>query len=865
MQGWKVHISAVVGNAAAVLRDCAPVLRSHLVTFKVLGRLAWLDALNHGSAGRSQVGKFITVYPVDDGRFFEVALAIAEKLEAHIGPWIVTDRRVRGSSCVFYRFGAFSSTLMQTSEGPLAAAMTAPDGTMTPDLRQPFYVQPEWCSDPLEALGRAEPLSVQELLGNRFQTVLRAREGTRHRFDIAIDLETLDACLIKRRVLPVVDARADDGMRNEARVLESLSEVAGVPSLRAVVTDAFGTALAIDEVRGAVTLEEWVRARFLAAGLPDDSTVEQMWWGLTTLIDRIHTAGIVHGDIKSANVLVDGDDRMHVVDFELGASPGTKRKSAGQGTRGYLSPRALAGEPLSEDDDRFAVDALAFFVATGVEPSQLPDGIELGAQPINLLNPCISASLGARITAALPPSSSAPALRDAEDLIPAVCHELSTALLGRMEEASGGLLWRSTHLPGKGRVLRHVNTGSAGSLLGLCAAYAATSRGDIAAAIDEASRGLVAQEWPYRPLSGLFVGEAGVAIALLRAGQSLRESQWVDHAVRLARATAEIDADALDVFRGTAGRLLVHLAVWSVTDESIDLELATVAGDEILEHESPNNSGRWRARDRTDAGEASLGYAHGAAGVADALLRLYEASGHERFAAAAKRALDTVASAAVPLRERPELLLWPAVSDGPRRVPYWCHGSAGIAPVMAYASRVLGETRYRSSRAEARLPQLKSPGGAIPRSATASRATHYALSPSARFSEFRSCARQRSTCCGSPQGRRTTPTDGSWRRPRRTTSSRPTTRSDSPELSRGSLASWCPAPRLPCRAPCSCYPRSGESARPLRMTGLSRTWPFGLRCTGFRDPRVRVCLDGTDRSSVVPQSVTKHVSGQALT
>jgi tRNA A-37 threonylcarbamoyl transferase component Bud32 len=694
-QGWKVHVSAVAGNAAAVLHDIAPVLRSHLVTFKVLGKLEWLDALNQGSAGRSQIGKFITVYPVDDDSFTEVALAMAEELQSHLGPWIVTDRRVRGSSCVFYRFGSFSSTLMQTSEGPLAAAMTAPDGTLTPDLRQPFYVQPEWCSDPLEALGRSEPLSVQELLADRFQTVLPVREGTRHRFDVAVDLEQLDTCLIKRRVLPAYPARERDGLRNEARALESLAGVAGVPSLRAVVTDACGTALAIDEVSGAVSLEEWVRARFLAAGLPDDAMVELVWHELGSLADRIHLQGIVHGDIKSANVLVDGEDRLHVVDFELSGSPGTRRERKGQGTRGYLSQSALAGHPLSEDDDRFAVDALAFFVATGVEPSQLPDGSELADQPIALLNPALSAPLVGRLAAALSPNGPAPASRDVEDSITEACHELSTALLGHMEEAPGGLLWRSTHLVGKGRVLRHVNTGSAGSLLGLCAAYAATSRDDVAVAIDAASRALVEQEWPYRRLPGLFVGEAGVAVALLRAGHSLGESQWVDHAIRMARATAEIEEGALDVFRGTAGRLLAHLAMWRVTGESRDLELATEAGDRILKHESPRGSGLWRDLDRTEAGEASLGYSHGAAGVADALLRLHDASGCERFAVAAKRALDTVASAAIPLTDEAGLLLWPSVADGPRRVPYWCHGSAGIAPVFASASLALGEPRYR--------------------------------------------------------------------------------------------------------------------------------------------------------------------------
>src|SRR4030095_8028790 len=63
-QGWKLHISASVLNAVAVLRKVAPVLAARGIPFKAPVTLTEVMKLNSGcDYGYSQVGKIITVYP----------------------------------------------------------------------------------------------------------------------------------------------------------------------------------------------------------------------------------------------------------------------------------------------------------------------------------------------------------------------------------------------------------------------------------------------------------------------------------------------------------------------------------------------------------------------------------------------------------------------------------------------------------------------------------------------------------------------------------------------------------------------------------------------------------------------------------
>jgi lantibiotic modifying enzyme len=86
------------------------------------------------------------------------------------------------------------------------------------------------------------------------------------------------------------------------------------------------------------------------------------------------------------------------------------------------------------------------------------------------------------------------------------------------------------------------------------------------------------------------------------------------------------------------------------------------------------------------SGRAYLGYSHGAAGIACALLDLYEATGDERYRASALGAGRWVASQAQPTPADPDGLDWPSTADGGMFGPYWCHGAAGIGRFFLHAA-----------------------------------------------------------------------------------------------------------------------------------------------------------------------------------
>jgi eukaryotic-like serine/threonine-protein kinase len=89
-------------------------------------------------------------------------------------------------------------------------------------------------------------------------------------------------------------------------------------------------------------------------------------------LDAAHEHGIVHRDVKPANLLFDSADRLQVVDFGIArvidetmgmTAPGTVL-----GTAGYLAPEQAQGGETTAASDRYALAVVAYELLTGRRP-----------------------------------------------------------------------------------------------------------------------------------------------------------------------------------------------------------------------------------------------------------------------------------------------------------------------------------------------------------------------------------------------------------------------------------------------------------------------------------------------------------------
>jgi serine/threonine-protein kinase len=111
----------------------------------------------------------------------------------------------------------------------------------------------------------------------------------------------------------------------------------------------------------------------LARGRPPRATALAWIGQAAAALDAAHAAGVVHRDVKPANLLLDGQGRVKVADFGIArvlGEGGTTLTEAGTvlGSSGYAAPEQAQGLPATPASDVYALGGVAFELLTGERP-----------------------------------------------------------------------------------------------------------------------------------------------------------------------------------------------------------------------------------------------------------------------------------------------------------------------------------------------------------------------------------------------------------------------------------------------------------------------------------------------------------------
>jgi serine/threonine-protein kinase len=188
---------------------------------------------------------------------------------------------------------------------------------------------------------RDEPtLLASELPTARFRIVGEAGRGGAASVYEAID-EPLGRTVALKIYHEPGAARAQ--LEREARIAVALS---GRGIVRVFDADPRAGWIALEWLAGGA-LRRWIGSASIDLLWP----VERWVVPLLVAVARVHAHGLVHADLKPANVLFRASDEPIVSDFGLARATGERSEA---GSLGYLSPERLAGEALSPRDDVYA-------------------------------------------------------------------------------------------------------------------------------------------------------------------------------------------------------------------------------------------------------------------------------------------------------------------------------------------------------------------------------------------------------------------------------------------------------------------------------------------------------------------------------
>jgi eukaryotic-like serine/threonine-protein kinase len=134
------------------------------------------------------------------------------------------------------------------------------------------------------------------------------------------------------------------------------------------------------------------------------------WAGQVALaLEAAHRKGVVHGDVKPANVLITEDNRPKLTDFGMARLASHEKKDTPLlGTPAYWSPEQIHGRAQDARSDLFSLGVVLYEMITGISPFA---GDSVGAVcnkilsstplPLSHVNPSVSAALNDLLSACL--------------------------------------------------------------------------------------------------------------------------------------------------------------------------------------------------------------------------------------------------------------------------------------------------------------------------------------------------------------------------------------------------------------------------------------------------------------------------------
>ncbi|MEU8224440.1 serine/threonine-protein kinase [Kribbella sp. NPDC048915] len=128
------------------------------------------------------------------------------------------------------------------------------------------------------------------------------------------------------------------------------------------------------------------------SGLPTASMVENIARQGARALDAAHGAGIVHRDVKPANLLMAPDGTLKMTDFGIAKRTGSETTGLGVllGTASYVSPEQIRGGQATPASDWYAFGCVLHELLTGTPPFTGPTADAVMRQHLDVPPPLVT-------------------------------------------------------------------------------------------------------------------------------------------------------------------------------------------------------------------------------------------------------------------------------------------------------------------------------------------------------------------------------------------------------------------------------------------------------------------------------------------
>ena len=199
--------------------------------------------------------------------------------------------------------------------------------------------------------------------GGRFQKIKPLGQGGFGTVWLARDTQLDRTVAIKLAHAP--DAETEARMLREARALAAVHHPNCV-RVYDIVSDSDGLGLVMEYIEG-----QQLADSVHGTGVLSDVQAARLWVTMAGALSAAHAKGVLHRDVKPANVIIDPNGMAHLIDFGIARSKGDSTLTAAGmmvGTPDFLAPETASGAPATPASDAWQLAATVSFALAAAPP-----------------------------------------------------------------------------------------------------------------------------------------------------------------------------------------------------------------------------------------------------------------------------------------------------------------------------------------------------------------------------------------------------------------------------------------------------------------------------------------------------------------
>lgn len=319
LQGWKIHVSTTLNNSKKIFFEVYKYCSINNVSFKVIKNYDFLKKINNKDYNRSQSGKFITIYPINNKEFVKVINDLNDKIGHLQGPYILSDKRVKDSKNIFYRYGRMRILKNESEEEKLF--ITLPNGDKIKDERKPYYIKYDFVEDPLND-NEDENQNEDSYLTNNYK--IEKLLYTSARGGIYEAKNKNNESIIIKEIRPFIlsgtDKTWEENLKNEISNLENWSQYDFTPTHIDYFTEWEHHFIIMSKIEG----DNLSKIKYeISNAYTNNLKLKNLYQRIDNIVKQIieivmifHNQDYVIGDISIDNFIIDKNDKVFIIDFE---------------------------------------------------------------------------------------------------------------------------------------------------------------------------------------------------------------------------------------------------------------------------------------------------------------------------------------------------------------------------------------------------------------------------------------------------------------------------------------------------------------------------------------------------------------------